>query len=331
MGQFSNVLKRQITQAVYADSHSIGNSHIMMETPFSKPGRFWRGNLHTHSTRSDGRVSPEEVCRTYREAGYDFLTLSDHFVADCGWPITDTRPYRTPEFTTIIGAEIHTHTHAMELGNTWHILAVGLPFDFAHTPEDQTGPELAARALAAGAFVVAPHPHWYLMTDKDMLALGDIHAMEIFNASATDDNDCAESSYMIDYMLARGRHLNICATDDAHFVPNSHERLIGSVMVKSEELSPEALLAALKAGDFYSTTGPLITHVEVEPGKRLSLRCTPANRVFIMGVPTEYKSIAEQGITQAEFSLENWRSDYVRILVRDDAQRKAWSNPIWLR
>ncbi|MGL5010699.1 MAG: phosphotransferase, partial [Paracoccaceae bacterium] len=30
---------------------------------FRAKGRFWRGNLHTHSTRSDGILAPEEVCR----------------------------------------------------------------------------------------------------------------------------------------------------------------------------------------------------------------------------------------------------------------------------
>jgi len=51
-----------------------------VETPFSRPGRFWRGNLHTHSTRSDGLRSPEEVCRFYATAGYDFLVLTEHFL-----------------------------------------------------------------------------------------------------------------------------------------------------------------------------------------------------------------------------------------------------------
>lgn len=51
-----------------------------METAaFARAGRFWRGNLHTHSTRSDGRLSPEAVVEFYRDAGYDFLMLSDHF------------------------------------------------------------------------------------------------------------------------------------------------------------------------------------------------------------------------------------------------------------
>ncbi|MEL6736645.1 MAG: phosphotransferase, partial [Pseudomonadota bacterium] len=37
----------------------------MQLSAFSAPGRFWRGNLHTHSTVSDGVLEPEEVCRRY--------------------------------------------------------------------------------------------------------------------------------------------------------------------------------------------------------------------------------------------------------------------------
>ena len=30
-----------------------------MTDAFTAPGRFWRGNLHTHSTNSDGVLPPE--------------------------------------------------------------------------------------------------------------------------------------------------------------------------------------------------------------------------------------------------------------------------------
>ncbi|MCU0944651.1 MAG: hypothetical protein MUF65_04695, partial [Rubritepida sp.] len=96
---------------------------------FAAPGRFWKGNLHTHSTASDGVRAPEAVCATYREAGYDFLALTDHFLAKYGFPIVDTRPFRAPGFTTILGAELHAPATA--LGELWHILALGLPLDFA--------------------------------------------------------------------------------------------------------------------------------------------------------------------------------------------------------
>ncbi|MEM8752525.1 MAG: PHP domain-containing protein, partial [Pseudomonadota bacterium] len=122
----------------------------MRPAAFSAPGRFWRGNLHTHSDRSDGVLTPEEVCRRYRAEGYDFIALTDHFVGLYDYPIVDTKPFRGNDFTTILGAELHSG--AMANGELWHILAVGLPEGFApsdsphFTPVDgqESGGALAA-------------------------------------------------------------------------------------------------------------------------------------------------------------------------------------------
>ena len=43
-------------------------------------GTFKKGNLHTHSTRSDGINTPEEIAAHYRKKGYDFLAITDHWV-----------------------------------------------------------------------------------------------------------------------------------------------------------------------------------------------------------------------------------------------------------
>ena len=75
--------------------------------PFGKPGHWYRGNLHTHSTNSDGLKSPRDVCAHYRRRGYHFISLTDHFLASYGFPISDTTPYRSDRFTTVIGAELH--------------------------------------------------------------------------------------------------------------------------------------------------------------------------------------------------------------------------------
>jgi hypothetical protein len=34
-------------------------------------------------------------------------------------------------------------------------------------------------------------------------------------------------------------------------------------------------------------------------------------------------------MTEAEFDLRGWDAPYARVLVRDDAGRKAWTNPLW--
>ena len=151
----------------------------MLHLPFDQPGRFYRGNLHTHSTRSDGALDPAEVARQYRVQGYDFLSLTDHFLQQYDWPIVDTTPYRTDDFTTIIGAELHVPE--IVSGSPWHILAVGLPEDFAPPTEGETGPALAARAAKAGAFIGIAHPHWYNLTADEALAVQSAHAVEVYN------------------------------------------------------------------------------------------------------------------------------------------------------
>ncbi|MGN0324436.1 MAG: PHP domain-containing protein [Oliverpabstia sp.] len=49
-----------------------------MMNGFSKVGSWYKGNLHCHTTDSDGCLSPAEVVELYRKNGYDFLAISDH-------------------------------------------------------------------------------------------------------------------------------------------------------------------------------------------------------------------------------------------------------------
>src|SRR3990167_1309644 len=40
--------------------------------------RWFKGNMHTHTTNSDGDADPPHVAGWYRQHEYDFLVLSDH-------------------------------------------------------------------------------------------------------------------------------------------------------------------------------------------------------------------------------------------------------------
>ena len=299
----------------------------MQPLPFAQPGRFFRGNLHTHSTRSDGTRSPGDVCSLYAQAGYDFIALTDHFLPQYGYPITDTRPYRSDSFTTIIGAELHSG--AIANGSAWHIVAAGLPDDFAPPAEDETGGQLAARATQAGAFVGIAHPHWYTLCEGDIEDLGPAHAVEVYNGIAVDANDRAESWHIMDILLDRGQRYFAYAADDAHLTPRRHDFCRGWVHVKAEELSPRALLSALKTGAFYSSTGPQIFDIELTPGEELTVECSPAERVFLTGVGSAAQSEWGNGLTGARFDLSDWNSHYCRVTVRDLQGGRAWSNPIW--
>jgi hypothetical protein len=299
----------------------------MHTLPFDQPGRFWKGNLHAHSTLSDGRRSLEAVCRLYAEEGYDFLSLTDHFLESYGWPIADTRLCRSEDFTTIIGAELHAGR--TELGEIWHILAVGLPLDFAPATPQETGPEIAARALAVGAFVAAAHPNWYSLSEGDILSLGNIDAIEIYNGVSADHNDRAESWHVADVLLGKGRHYSACACDDYHANPANHDFGRGWVWVKSESLDPDALVTALKAGHYYASTGPQIHDVRIEDNS-IFVRCSPVERIWVTGIASRTRRTNGCAITEAEFNLDNFNSPFCRVTIRDVHGRQAWTNPIWL-
>ena len=297
-----------------------------MSDLFTGPGRFFKGNLHAHSTGSDGLRDPAAMCALYRDAGYDFLALTDHFLPRYGFPVTDTTPWHSHRFTTLLGAELHAP--ATGLGELWHLLAVGLPAGFAATAPGEGGPALAARAAAVGAFVALAHPAWYGLTVADVDSIPAAHAVEVYNHTSAVKTDRGDSWALLDVLLARGRRLLACATDDAHC---RHTDWFGGwVMVKAVALAPEALLEALKSGRFYSSQGPEIHALEVGRDE-LAVACSPASAIMALGRGSAASSVLGEGLRAARIPLEALKpGGYLRVVVVDAQGRRAWSNPVWL-
>lgn len=297
--------------------------------PFAAPGRFWKGNVHTHSTRSDGALPPETVCARYRDAGYDFLSLTDHFMERFDWPVVDTRGARTGDFTTIIGAELHAPMTSQ--GERWHILAVGLPLDFAHNLPDEDGPALALRASRAGAFVAIAHPAWYGLTNDDARALHFADAIEVYNHTSQVRTDRGDGWYLLDAMLNQGAGFAAIAVDDAHF--HCADAFGGWINVRAERNEPEALLTAMKAGRFYASQGPEIHEVTLTPDA-VEVVCSPAAAVIAVGRASKSSQIvAEPGRTMTRAILPReplGTSPWLRLAVADPSGGRAWTNPVWL-
>lgn len=67
-----------VSADVSADQNSVPFSNAI---PYSEPAegkRWFRGNTHMHSFRSDGRAFPDEAAALYRRLGYHFVVLTDH-------------------------------------------------------------------------------------------------------------------------------------------------------------------------------------------------------------------------------------------------------------
>ena len=297
--------------------------------PFGLGHSLYRGNLHGHSTHSDGVLSAQAVVETYADLGYDFTCLSDHLWIDDKFAATsvcDGRALDRKGFITLPSAELHCYGKTYDQDGVWHIVANGLPLDFACPDANETAPDLIARAQAAGAYVSLAHPEWYTMTTDEAMQVAAADAVEIYNHSCVVTSARGSGIAIADYLLNEGKKISFTATDDSHFeLPDWGG---GWVMVAAAELSQNALVAALKAGHHYASTGADFTDLQIEDGV-LTVSSSPVENVVISGVG--HMAMAETGknMTVTQFDLSKFRSDWFRITLRDAAGKMAWSNPYY--
>ena len=138
---------------------------------------------------------------------------------------------------------------------------------------------------------------------------------------------------MIDGLLDRGRRVLLTAGDDAHFAfPD--DRFGGWIEVWAEDLDPDALLASLRAGAYYSTQGPRLERLQRDH-ERLEVATSPVHAIALGGRGDRWldgiTALDEDGgpVDHATFDLSAFQGSYCRVTVVDDASRRAWSNPIW--
>ena len=300
----------------------------MRNFPFDQPGTYFKGNIHSHSTHSDGLLEPAEVVNAYRDRGYDFVAITDHFLERYGYPITNTEALRSPGFTTLLGVEMHVGR--LQNGILWDLLAIGLPADFAPVGDDETDVELVTRAQAAGAFVAIPHPAWNGVVHGDgKRIIEHVDAIEIHNEGHTLDSDRGSGWFLADSLATAGYRFSTFAADDAHFKADRFDRFGGWIHVKAEANEPESLLSAMKAGHYYASTGAVIREVAITD-REIVVETDPAIGIMLGGAGTVRQYVRGNGLTRAAFQRSMFESDFFRVIVIQANGKKAWSSPVWL-
>lgn len=301
----------------------------MLLPPFDQDTPLFRGNLHGHTSQSDGLKPIDAVISSYRDLGYDFIALSDHlwhdtsFAADC---VTDGSAFDQPDFITLPSAELHCLGKRYDQDGLWHIVANGLPLDFAVAQHDEDVTSMVARAKEAGAYVSIAHPEWHSMTTDKSMLVSAAHAVEVFNYSCTTKSNRGSGIATADILLQEGHRISFTATDDSHF--NGADYGGGWVMVGASALSSDAILSALKHGRHYSSTGVEI-HAIILDDDALHVSCSPARHIMLSGQGYSAQSVHGDNISYAVFDLSDFDSPFFRITIMQNDGRKAWSNPYW--
>jgi len=294
----------------------------MFTNPFQQDGRWYRANLHTHTTESDGKTPLDLRIRQYREAGYAILAVTDHNM------VVDVAGRSTEDFLLINGIE--EGVEGFREGHRFHILCLNVPagFEFDKNLDPNT---IFAQVNAVGGVAFLAHPYWSACNAQDFMALRGCAGIEVWNSSQW-GNCHSLASVHWDMALDAGVRLPAIAADDTHSGPEGDWDLCaGYTWLKMPELSAEALMEALRTGSFYSSTGPVIYDFAVEDGLA-SARFSEARQARLVGWGPRGRRVWDPAggpISEARVEVnEGWR--YVRLEVEDACGHTAWANPIFL-
>ena len=261
--------------------------------------KWFKGNLHTHSTNSDGDTPPEHVAEWYLENGYDWLCLTDHNHltvlndADGGgskWPML----VPGEEVTSRLGPDGQVPVHVNGFGIR-HLVKEAVEGTVVHALQHNID---AIREAGGMASVNHPNFKWSIGAEE-LLAVDGYRFVEIYNGHPASNNDGGgglPSTYNIwDRLLSAGRQVWGIAVDDSHhfqeeFGPERSNPGRGWVQVRTDKLDVDGVLQALDAGDFYASTGVSLADLrstsgeivlEIESGPRRDLRrCLRGNEVW---------------------------------------------------
>jgi hypothetical protein len=307
---------------------------------------FQRGNMHTHSTLSDGTASLQAMVGWYRDRGYQFVAMTEHNLR-VGPAILNS--FAAPGFVLIPGEEVTNrwadkplHVNALcaqgdvSGGMDFRRPGVGLATVFREIREQ-------------GGIPLVNHPNfrWSLTANDIAAGASGRYLLEIWSghpavASAGDARHFSAEAIWDD-LLARGSDAIPVAVDDAHALPGGDGRdrergerggaLPGRGWVETfgDVTSTSAICDALGAGHLYASSGPVLTRIVVG-GETFALATTDAT--------ASVDFIGERGEVFARMRAADFPADgdereltyrltggetLVRARITDSAGQSAWT------
>ena len=307
----------------------------------------YKGNMHMHTVRSDGRLTPQEIVDEYKNCGYDFIVISDHEVY---W---NSDEFDTDSFLVLGGTESSIR---MDRDNPWLLeyrpgishraMHLGCVMDPGYGPEEvfykhgEWVPRVIDRGLDSwnyavrmlkehGNIVFINHPDWSRTDPELLLGMEGCFAFEIWNSGNVQGCGGTDDSYVWDYMLRRGKKIFAVAGDDAH--GRGPALCMSFTAVQADSFTKQGIVDALKRGSFYASTGPEFYDIRIEDDT-LKMRFSPARRVEVVAFDGEGKTkyaMDENLLESFEWEIKpNIR--YIRPFITDDKGRTAWAQPIFM-
>ncbi|MFH0964545.1 MAG: hypothetical protein V2A58_11120 [Planctomycetota bacterium] len=288
---------------------------------FEKPGRWFKGNLHTHTTVSDGPLSPEDTIARYRSIGHHFIAITDHRKGARAFARHDS------DFLVLPGTELHPSVPWSS--RSYHIVIPEVPTAFPVERMSNSLVETLHEITGRHIPFFIGHPYWCGHDVLELLPLAQFAlGLEVFNATCTRIGR-GFSPWHWDDLLARGFALSAIAVDDVHM---ENEFAIGWTMVRAPSLRRASIMTALTEGDFYASTGPVIEDFTFKKGV-VSLRTSPVETICLIAPDAQGCSVSAtpgETVTELSWELPKGFGAYLRGECWVGRQA-AWTNPVFFK
>ncbi len=328
-------------------------------------GRFYKANLHTHTTVSDGSLTPEEMKDAYKRAGYSILAYTDHevivpqnqlsdesFLALTGYEISiiDCAPGKPFQYVDCYHLNLYAEdpendiSSAFTFGSVWlqsarmYVTEEMKKYNYPRRFTVECANEVVENAKKEGFFVCLNHPSWSLHDYNDYAGIDGLWGVEVFNTGGA-RSGFYDNTQAFEDLLRLGKSVYPVAADDSHSLRDAFG---GWNMVKAESLDYSSVIAALKRGDHYASTGPEIKELYLEDGK-LHVKTSEAIGIYVNTERRVTKSLnasEDAPVTEAVFDLTQYLADsvpnkllnrpFIRVTVRDAKGKTAWSRAYFL-
>ena len=322
-----------------------------MKILLDKNKNFYKGNMHCHSTLSDGKLSPFELKEKYKNNGNNFLAITDHefvkshsYLDDEEFLTITSSEYAIKEFpnqSTLVNFNMkvcHLNIYAKKQDNEYSVCynsvldhySKGEHRENINRDKDEYQRvygkdginELIRKINEAGFFVAYNHPRWSLENYGDYSGYEGLWGVEVFNTSCDRGGIYEYNINVLDDFLRDGKRVFATSGDDNH--NQKRDDSCGTfVMVNTDSLSYDNIIDGLLKGNFYTSTGPIIEELFVE-GDEVTIKCSPAERISYSTRGRRAGVIFDEegNLTEAKFSIRE-SDEYFRIDVIDKCGKRA--------
>ena len=298
----------------------------------------YKANLHCHSILSDGKLSPEELKKAYKDHGYSVLAITDHeypcdhseLTDDEFLMLTGYEAYIRPGIGKCVydrfGPEVHINLLARDPHNVSYVCYNDYYCKYVKDPKVKEGFKKVGSseprrydveyvnsfirdAKENGYICAHNHAYWSMEEFSYLEGYDGFFSMEMCNFGSFLLNGTEYNAHIYDNLSRRGKRIFCHSADDNHnkepFDSPYSDSFGGFTMIMADELTYPSVFSALEAGNFYSSMGPLFHSITIENGK-IHIETDPVRQITVFNgskTPPHVIGTKDAPITSADFDM----------------------------